>query len=193
MNKNLLILGAGQYGTVAKEIAQSMNFFEKISFLDDSFGEDNPNYHEESIGKFDDAEQFSTDYSYAIVAIGNPKIRRNFTKKIEEYGYTVPILVSPRAYVSPSAQLAKGCIVEPLAGVHANAVIGTGTIVSMGAVVNHNSMVMNYCHINCGAIVMSGAVVESGTKVDAGKIVEKISNEDCAKAIEKSVMNEDFN
>ena len=193
MNKNLLILGAGQYGTVAKEIAQSMNFFEKISFLDDSFGKDNPNYHEESIGKFDDAERLSADYSYAIVAIGNPKIRRNLTKKLEEYGYTVPILVSPRAYVSPSAQLAKGCIVEPLAGIHANAVISAGTIVSMGAVVNHNSMVMNYCHINCGAIIMSGAVVESGTKLDAGRIVEKFSAEEYAKVVEKSVLDEEFN
>lgn len=193
MNKNLLILGAGQYGTVAKEIAQSMNFFEKISFLDDSFGKDNPNYHEESIGKLDDAERLSADYSYAIVAIGSPKIRRNLTKMLEEYGYTVPILVSTRAYVSPSAQLAKGCIVEPLAGIHANAVIGAGTIISMGAVVNHNSMVMNYCHINCGAIVMSGAVVESGTKLDAGRIVEKFSAEEYAKVVEKSVLDEEFN
>lgn len=99
MGSKLLILGAGQYVTVPKEIAQSMNFFEKISYLDDSFGEDNPNCHEESIGKFSDAERLSADYSYAIVAIGNSKIRRNLTKKLEEYDYTLPILVSTRAYV----------------------------------------------------------------------------------------------
>lgn len=39
MNKNLLILGAGQYGQVAKEIAEDMEYLEKISFLDDRFGE----------------------------------------------------------------------------------------------------------------------------------------------------------
>ncbi|MBR1677729.1 MAG: acetyltransferase, partial [Clostridia bacterium] len=38
MNRNLLILGAGQYGTVVKEIAKSMECFEKIDFLDDTFG-----------------------------------------------------------------------------------------------------------------------------------------------------------
>lgn len=35
MNKDLLILGAGQYGMVAKEIAEAMNCFQKIDFLDD--------------------------------------------------------------------------------------------------------------------------------------------------------------
>ena len=33
--KNLLIIGAGQYGMVAKEIAESMKCFEKIDFVDD--------------------------------------------------------------------------------------------------------------------------------------------------------------
>ena len=36
MNRNLLIIGAGIYGIVAKEIAESMNCFEKIDFVDDN-------------------------------------------------------------------------------------------------------------------------------------------------------------
>ena len=35
MNRDLLIIGAGQYGMVAKEIAESMRCFDKIDFLDD--------------------------------------------------------------------------------------------------------------------------------------------------------------
>ena len=38
MNKNLLILGAGMFGTVVKEIAWSTGLFEKVDFLDDTFG-----------------------------------------------------------------------------------------------------------------------------------------------------------
>ena len=34
MNKSLLIIGAGEYGQVIKEIAE-LNGFEKIEFLDD--------------------------------------------------------------------------------------------------------------------------------------------------------------
>lgn len=32
----LLILGAGQYGAVAKEIAESIGIYDAISFLDDN-------------------------------------------------------------------------------------------------------------------------------------------------------------
>lgn len=41
MNKSLLILGAGQYGQVAKEIAESVGCFKRISFLDDRIDSDN--------------------------------------------------------------------------------------------------------------------------------------------------------
>ena len=34
-NKNLLILGAGQYGQVAKEVAETMGIFDDVAFLDD--------------------------------------------------------------------------------------------------------------------------------------------------------------
>lgn len=173
MNKNLLILGAGQYGTVVKEIAKSMNCFEKIDFLDDSFGMDNPNYHEEAIGKIEMLDEHRVDYFYAIPAIGDPDKRLELLEALIENGYQIPVLVSPKAYVSPLAQLQKGAVVEPLAGIHANVVIGEATYISMGAVVNHNAIVLNGCHIDCNAVVMSGALVASKTDVAPGEIVRK--------------------
>lgn len=172
MNQNVLILGAGQYGTVAKEIAESMGCFARIAFLDDSFGVTNPNTQEAPIGCFRDYERFSGEYSHAIVAIGHCALRREWTERLEAARFHIPVLISPKAYVSPSAQIQKGSIIEPLAGVHANAVIGAGSIISMGAIVNHNSTVGDYCHVDCGAIIMRGAVVASGQKVFAGETVK---------------------
>ncbi len=39
MNNNLLIIGAGCFGLAAKETAEAMGCFEKISFLDDNIKE----------------------------------------------------------------------------------------------------------------------------------------------------------
>ena len=74
--ENLLIIGAGQYGQVAREIAESMNCFDKISFLDDN----NP----KAVGKMADYEKFVMDYEYAIVAIGNSALRLEFTEKLRK-------------------------------------------------------------------------------------------------------------
>lgn len=174
MNKNLLILGAGQYGTVVKEIAKSMGCFDKIDFLDDSFemGETEGNYHEKPIGKPSDFENFITDYSYAIVAIGNSEIRKMWTEKLIEACYKIPIIVSPKAFVGNTAQLRYGVVVEPMAVVHENVAIGIGTYISAGAVVNHNSFVADYCHIDNNAVVMRGALVPSMTYVEPLKILK---------------------
>ncbi len=174
--KNLLILGAGQYGTVAKEIARSMDCFDKIDFLDDRHGTADPNYRENSIGRIDEYEKFSDEYGCAVVAIGAPELHCDLTEKLKEASFLLPRLVSPKAYVSPSAQLEEGCIVEPFAVVNSNAFIGAGSILSAGAVVNHNSVVMEYCHIDCNATVAGQTIVPAGTKVCSGEVFRKTSD-----------------
>ena len=157
MNQNLLILGAGQFGLMAKEIAESMNCFDKIDFLDDN--------SELAIGRLSDYEKLVVEYSNAIVAIGNPDVRLSWIQRLEEACYRVAVLVAPSAYVSPSAQLMKGTIVEPNATVQANTTVAIGCIVSSGAVIRHNAFVGDCCHLDCNAVVMSGTIVPAKTKV----------------------------
>lgn len=173
MNKNLLILGAGQYGTVAKEIAEAMGCFEKIDFLDDTFGlgETEGNYHEQSIGKLSDLDKFTEIYTYAICAIGNAELRQKLTVQITENCYCIPVLASPQAFISKSAQLRYGNIIEPFAVVHANAAVGIATYVSAGAILNHNSFTSDYCHINCNSVVMSGAIMPIGKKTEPCEVI----------------------
>lgn len=173
MDKNLLILGGGQYGTVVKEIGEAMGCFEKISFLDDSFGLNNPNYHEEAIGKIQRLDEYRIDYTYAVPAIGNADKRLELIALLEENGFRIPVIVSPKAYISPSAQLQKGVVIEPLSGVHANVVVGVGSYISMGAVVNHNSVVLEGCHIDNNAVVMSGALVVAKTYIAPCEVVRR--------------------
>lgn len=170
MDKNLLILGAGQFGLMVKEIAESMHCFEKIDFLDDN--------NELAIGKLDDYERFVCEYHYAVVAIGNPDIRLSYIQRLEEACFVIAIIVSPLAHIAPSAQLMKGTIVEPMAVVQANSTVAIGTIVSSGAIVRHNAFVGDGCHLDCNSVVMSGCVVFAKTKVEACLVYRGSSLED---------------
>ena len=87
--------------------------------------------------------------------------------------FRIPVIVSPRAYISKSAQLQKGVVIEPLAGVHANTVIGAGTYISMGAVVNHDAYISEGCHIDNNAVIMSGALVVAKTTVPPCTVVSR--------------------
>jgi NDP-sugar pyrophosphorylase family protein len=175
MKKTLLILGAGQFGTVIKEIAESIGGFEKIDFLDDTFGqgEFEGNYHEQSIGKLDQYEEMRANYYYAIVSIGNPELRMEWTKKLLDAGYSVPILVSPHAYISSSAQLSKGTVVGPMAVVNSGSHVGEGTFITAGAIVDHNAFVADYCNIQCGSVVMSGAFVSNFTMTQPNEVIRR--------------------
>ncbi len=162
---NLLILGAGQYGHIAKETAEAMNRFEKIAFLDDN--------SPLAIGKLAEYDNFKNKYSCAFVAMGDPIVRGEWIDKLKESGFELPCLIHPRAFISPSATLEKGIIVEAMASVNTEAVIKEGTLICVGSVVNHNSVVNAYCQIDCNAVVASNAVVPMRTKVLSGTVFKK--------------------
>jgi len=161
MNR-LLILGAGQYGTVAKEVAEAMGCYKNISFLDDK----SPN----AVGKLEDYATFSSKYPYAFVAIGDLSLRGEWIRRLREAGFFLPVLVHPRAVVMPSAEVGAASIIEAMAVVNSNAVVGEGSIISSGSVVNHNATVGNWCHIDCNAVVPANEKVPDQTKILYGTV-----------------------
>ena len=180
---NLLILGAGQYGVMAAEIADAMGVFGRIAFLDDSFASrhcelseaisGNTRHPERSegssqislIGTFADLPKFAGEFRYGFVAIGNTALRRKLTEQLQYNCITPAILVHPKAYVSSCAQFQKGCCIEPNASVQAGAVIATSSFIASGAVICHDAFVGEFCHVDCNAVVESFAVVPAETHV----------------------------
>lgn len=172
MNKNLLIIGGGIYAVLASEIAADMGCFKKIDFVDDE--KKTTSNGMEVVGKIQDIERLAAEYSNIIVAIGNPQVRLSLLNRIkEEPSYRIVSLVSPKAYISPSAQIMDGCVVEPMAVIHTNCVIGFGCIISAGAVVNHAAMCCAGVHVDCNATVEGYCTVPIGTKICSGEVYQR--------------------
>lgn len=152
----LLILGAGQYGLVAKEVAEAMGCFTQIDFLDD--------HSEVAIGKLNDIENI--EYDAAFVAIGNPAVRSQYLDRIKK----AATLIHPKACVSPSAKIGDGCIVEAGAVICSDAKVGKSTIVMANAVVGHNATVGDYCQLKYNCTIPENCVVSDKTKVDCNVV-----------------------
>lgn len=171
---NLLIIGAGGHGKVVKEAAEALKIYNRIDFLDDN--------SELAIGRVEEYEKFRNDYQYAFVAIGNAEIRNELVHKLSEH-YTIPTIIHPTAYVSPSAQLGTGCYVGAKAVINTNSHIKNGCIIGIGALVDHDCVVGEYSYVNAGAIVKAGYRVDSFKKIDAGVVysgeykLEEVSRE----------------
>lgn len=168
-NNNLLIVGAGSYGAVAEEIAETMGCFEKIAFVDD-FRTVSAN-GKSVIGTTKQLQALSEQFGNVVVAVGLSKKREELFEEIrEKTSCEIVSLISPRAYVSPNAQVGKGCIIEPMAVIHTNCVISDGCIISAGAVVNHFCKCLEYVHLDCNSTVEGESVVPFGVKICGGEV-----------------------
>ncbi len=156
--KTLLILGAGQYGMVAKEVAEAMGGFDKVLFLDDN----NPI----AVGKLCELEQ--QKYDVAFVAIGNPIVRKQLLERVSEK----TTLIHPAATVMPSAKIGEGSIIEAGAVICSNASIGTGTIVMSNAVVGHDAKVGSYCQLKYNCSIPERSVIPDMTKVECNTLYQ---------------------
>ncbi len=157
MNSNLLIIGAGQYGYVVKETAEALNKFDKISFIDDK--------SPLAIAKTSEIGNYTDEYKFAFVALGDSNLRTEFIDLLEALGYKLATLIHPKSFVSPLARVAAGTIVEPMAVVQANAKIGKGALICSGAVVKHNAVVGDGCYIDCNTVVAAGEKIPPLTRI----------------------------
>lgn len=163
--KNLLILGAGGFGRTAAELARCTGQFGKIRFLDDASRE------EDVVGTLAEYRAFAGEYPCAAVAIGNNAVRLQWVRTLRQAGFELPVLVHPRAWVSPSATVGAGSFVLPGAVINTGVSAGAGCIVNCNAVLDHDCRLEDGVHACLGCIVKAGAVISSGQKVEAGEVV----------------------
>lgn len=150
----LLIVGAGAYGRLVKEIAELTEQFEQIDFLDDAY--------EGAVGKLCDLKTIQGEYDGCVVAIGNPDIRERIFNQI----VSPTSIIHPKAVISKSASIGQGCVIEANTVVSSEAVVKDCSYICAGAIVNHNAMVNEFCQVNCNAVVMTGSILPRGTKLE---------------------------
>lgn len=163
-----MILGAGGHGHVVAETAKAMRhsdgnpIYNKIDFLDD--------LKSEALGKLQDLPQLKKEYQEVFPAVGDYGKRLELYAKAKRFGFFVPVLIHPEAYVSPSATMGEGTVILPRAVVHTGAVIGKECILSIGSLVDHGCVLEDGVHLDCGAIV-KGSRIPEGAKVPCGKVI----------------------
>lgn len=148
---------------MVKETAEAMEFFDRIDFLDDA-----PDC-KLAIGLCQDFRNYISTYQYAFPAIGNNELRIKWLGVLASAGYSIPVLIHPTAYVSPSVTISSGTFIAAMVAINSGAVVGNGVIISIRALVEHDSVIGDGCHIDCGAIVKGR--VEPLQKIEAGVVI----------------------
>lgn len=143
----LLILGAGSHGQEVRELAQRLNVFREIAFLDDDVSKPMV------IGPCSSFERWVKEWPLAIPAVGDQVLRLRWLDELAALGFVLPVLIHPDATVSSSASLGYGTVVCARATVGSGAQIGPGCIISSAAVIDRYFMLPEGTHVDCGQVM----------------------------------------
>jgi sugar O-acyltransferase (sialic acid O-acetyltransferase NeuD family) len=106
------------------------------------------------------------EHAYALIAIGQietPEHRMRLFELAQSLHCQLPVIFSPRAYVSRHASLAEGTIVMHGAVVNAGAVVGRNCIINTLSLVEHDAVIGDHCHLATAAVVNGGVHIAAGT------------------------------
>jgi sugar O-acyltransferase (sialic acid O-acetyltransferase NeuD family) len=104
--------------------------------------------------------------SHAFVCIGqirDASLRMRMTELLLSQNYTIPSLVSPRAYVSKHARIGAGSIIMHDVLINARATIGQHCIINSKALIEHDAVIEDFCHISTAAVINGGTHIRRGT------------------------------
>lgn len=135
---NLLILGKGDHGLDAFEIAKATRLFDKIDFLDDNPG------IKGTVGSWKDYINFKEEYPIAIVAVGDEKTRMKWTDRLIIEGFIIPTLVHPTAFVPEGVSIGTGSIICARTTIAIGAKIGKYCIVTSGSTVPRKTCIPDW-------------------------------------------------
>ena len=169
----ILLIGAGGHAGACIDVIETTNQFEIAGLIekDESLTDANLGYS--IIGFDDDLLALRQQYNHALITVGqikSPAIRVKLFQLLKELDFSLPTIISPKAYVSKHAQIGEGSIIMHGAIVNANAKIGKNCIINNTTLIEHDAVIGDHCHIATGVIINGEVSVGDKAFVGSGVV-----------------------
>ncbi len=176
MKEKIILIGGGGHCRSVIDVIEQENRFEIAGIIEKYVGESEAVLGYPLIGTDDELHILREKYDYAFVTIGHiasNSVRVKLFNKLKEFGFTIPVIVSPFAYVSKHAKIADGTVVMHHALVNAAVEVGENCIINSRTLIEHDVIVGNNCHISTGVILNGSVCVEENSFVGSGSVVKQ--------------------
>jgi sugar O-acyltransferase (sialic acid O-acetyltransferase NeuD family) len=144
MKPGIILIGGGGHCRSVIDVIEQEERFSVCGIIDreENLGSYVLGY--KIIGSDSLISELRTSVDYAFVTMGqinSPERRLTIFRQLTELGYRLPVIISPRAYVSRHAKIGKGTVVMHDALVNAGAVIGENCIINTKALIEHDTVI----------------------------------------------------
>jgi len=162
MKSEIILVGGGGHCKSVIDVIEQEKRYKIAGIVDkkERIGEHVLGY--EVIGCDADLTSLFNQYKYAFITLGQIEsctLRKKLFRVLKDVGYTLPIVISPLAYVSKYAVIEEGSVVMHYACVNAAATVGKNCIINTKALIEHDSVIGNNCHIATAGVVNGGVSV----------------------------------
>ena len=173
--KEIILIGGGGHCKSVIDVIEQEAQFAIIGIVDkpELLGTDVLGYP--VIGSDSDLKNLSKIYTYALVTVGqiqSPEARIKLFNLAKKAGFSLPRIISSRAYVSNHTVIGDGTVVMHDALINANASIGDNCIINSKALIEHDSKILENCHISTSVTINGGVTIGSGCFIGSGAITK---------------------
>ena len=167
----LALYGAGAMGREFRQIADESGKWSGVVFIDDHA--DSEELAGCPVWRF---QMFRARYTPEevrfVVAIGEPKFRREAFERMTRAGYAGGVLVHSTASVSPDAEIGEGTAVCQGVYVGSQARIGKNCYLSIKAIVGHDAVVGDHTRLGVNVFVGGHTVIGENAFIGAGAMLK---------------------
>ena len=174
--KDIVLIGGGGHCKAVIDVIEQEGLFNIVGIIDkpELLGKNVLGYP--IIGNDSELNILVERCKNTLITIGqirNPLPRINLFDTVLKLGFTLPSIVSPRAYVSQHASIGKGSVIMHDVVVNVGAKIGDNCIINTKSIVEHGSNIGNHCHISTNAVINGDVVVGNGSFIGSGAVTKE--------------------
>lgn len=177
MKKDILIIGASGFGREVAWLIEELEEWNIKGFIDDNENLRGKTINEyEVLGNCDDLMQFTSPIN-VVIAIGNPKIRKQIYQKLSKKpNILYPNIIANDVRISNTNRLGIGNIICTHTILTTNITIGNFNHINLSCTLGHDAILKDYVTVYPGVNISGNVVIGSLAELGTGsKIIQGIT------------------
>lgn len=158
--KNIIVFGAGEFGTLIQNVMSYNQDFQIAAFGDDNLDKtkittgDVPLFNQGDLFQFAKENEIKT----AIMAIGDNRVRGVKYNLFKDAGFEMLSIVHPKALIDTEVVYGDNVIIEMGTAIHTHSTIGNNVFLGGEAMIGHHNIIGNHVLVG-GNVSFGGAVI----------------------------------
>ncbi|PKP11844.1 MAG: acetyltransferase [Bacteroidetes bacterium HGW-Bacteroidetes-4] len=190
MKEKIILVGGGMHCESCIDVIEQLGTFNILGIIDKIENKGKTVLGYPIIGTDDDLPKYAKECNNFLVTVGqikDPTVRIKLFNYLKTLNVTLPVIISPQAYVSKHANIGEGSIVLHKVVIDVKSKVGDNCIINHMTTLGHNAQVDDHCHIsaNCvlgechikqGSFVGGNCWINNGVQIPENTIIGSASN-----------------